>query len=173
MDDKARFAAVVMPHLDDAYMLARWITGSSSDAEDVVQEACLRAYAGINTFAGGNARAWMLTIVRRTAYTWLGKNRPAALVATDDLDARGEPLWADREAPPDPESALVAKTEGARLHAAIEALPLEFREALVLREMHEMSYREIAVLTDAPIGTVMSRLARGRMRLMTVLRENA
>src|SRR2546425_13372796 len=86
-DDRARFASVVLPHLADAYALARWLTGNRADAEDVVQEACLRAFRGIGGFAGSNARAWVLSIVRHTAFTWLGKNRPAALVVVDDLEA--------------------------------------------------------------------------------------
>src|SRR5207253_8447668 len=86
-DDRARFASVVLPHLGDAYALARWLTGDRTDAEDVVQEACLRAFRGINGFAGGNARAWLLTITRHAAYTWLGKNRSSALLVVDDLEA--------------------------------------------------------------------------------------
>src|SRR5499425_523825 len=86
-DDQARFASVVLPHLADAYALARWLTGDRADAEDVVQEACLRAFRGIGGFAGVNARAWVLTIVRHAAYTWLGKNRSASLVMVDDLEA--------------------------------------------------------------------------------------
>src|SRR5438132_12728330 len=85
-DDQARFASVVLPHLADAYALARWLTGNRADAEDVVQDACLRAFRGVGGFAGGNARAWVLSIVRNTALTWLGKNRPAALVMVDDLE---------------------------------------------------------------------------------------
>ncbi len=85
-DDQARFRRVVLPHLSDAYALARWIVGNTTDAEDVVQDACLRAFRGINGFAGGNARAWLLTITRHTAFTWLGKNRPAAMVGVDDLE---------------------------------------------------------------------------------------
>src|SRR6266705_5848147 len=88
-DDQARFASVVLPHLADAYALARWLTGNSADAEDVVQDACLHAFRGIGDFSNGNARAWVLTIVRRTAYTWLGKNRPAALVLVEDVEGVG------------------------------------------------------------------------------------
>src|SRR6266568_5967919 len=127
-DDKARFAAVVLPHLADAYALARWLTGGRADAEDVVQDACIRAYRAIGTFAGRNARAWVLTIVRHTAYTWLAKNRSAALVMVDDLEAveraQAEPRADDRETP---ETALIAKADAARLEAAIAALPAPFR----------------------------------------------
>jgi RNA polymerase sigma factor (sigma-70 family) len=173
-DDHTRFASIVMPHLADAYGLARWITGDRADAEDVVQEACLRALRAIGGFAGGNARAWTLTIVRNTAYTWLGKNRPAMLVAVDDLEAierahaqRGADLSASRTA--DPEAELIAKADAARLEAAIAALPSQFRETLVLRDLHGLDYREIATVTDVPVGTVMSRLARARRRLIETI----
>jgi RNA polymerase sigma factor (sigma-70 family) len=169
-DDQARFKSVVLPHLADAYALARWLTGSRADAEDVVQEACLRAFRGIGGFSGVNARAWLLTIVRHAAYTWLGKNRSAVLLTVDDLEAveqkqaRG---GADPESgPATPEAALIAKTETVRLEAAIAELPTPFRETLVLRDVQGLDYREIAEVTKVPIGTVMSRLARARRRLI-------
>ena len=160
-----------MPHLDDAYGLARCITGDRADAQDVVQEACLRALRAIGGFSGGNARAWTLTIVRNTAYTWLGKNRPAKLVTVDDLEAveRAQaPLGADLSAShiADPEAQLIAKADAARLEAAIAALPTQFRETLVLRDIQGLDYREIAAVTEVPVGTVMSRLARARKRLI-------
>jgi RNA polymerase sigma-70 factor (ECF subfamily) len=171
-NDKSRFAEVVLPHLGDALALARWLTGSRADAEDVVQDACLRAFRAIGGFAGGNARAWVLTIVRHTAFTWLGKNRPAALVVTDDLEAveraQHEAGAADRDSET-PETALIAKADAARLEAAIAALPTPFRETLVLRELQELDYREIAEVTGVPVGTVMSRLARARRRLAAEL----
>jgi RNA polymerase sigma factor (sigma-70 family) len=168
-DDQARFASVVLPHLADAYALARWLTGDRADAEDVVQEACLRAYRGIGGFAGINARAWLLTIVRHAAYAWLGKNRSAALVMVDDLEAVEQTQA--RDAAPDsgpqtPEAALIAKADAARLEAAIAELPVPFRETLVLRDVQGLDYREIAEVTKVPIGTVMSRLARARRRLI-------
>ena len=168
--DQARFASVVLPHLADAYALARWLTGNRADAEDVVQEACLRAFRGISGFAGVNARAWLLTIVRHAAYSWLGKNRSAALVMVDDLAAvehkqAGGAALLDA-APQTPEEALIAKAEAARLEAAIAELPLPFRETLVLRDVQGLDYREIAEVTKVPIGTVMSRLARARQRLI-------
>src|SRR5712675_3403016 len=118
-DDQARFRSVVLPHLADAYALARWITGDRADAEDVVQEACLRAFRGIGGFAGVNSRAWLLTIVRHAAYTWLGKNRSAALVMTDDLEAVEQREAGRGTAPPEagpetPEAALIAKVDAAR-----------------------------------------------------------
>src|SRR5215468_1448764 len=167
-DDQARFASVVLPHLADAYALARWLTGDRADAEDVVQEACLRAFRGIGGFAGINARAWLLTIVRHAAYTWLGKNRSASLIVTDDLEAVEAQARAiqDEASPATPEAALIAKAEAARLELAIAELPLPFRETLVLRDVQGLDYREIAEVTKVPIGTVMSRLARARRRLM-------
>jgi len=160
----------VVPHLADAYALARWLTGDRADAEDVVQEACLRAFRGIGGFAGVNARAWLLTIVRHAAYTWLGKNRSAALLMVDDLEAverqQASVGTASESAPETPEAALIAKTDAARLEAAIAELPVPFRETLVLRDVQGLDYREIAEVTKVPIGTVMSRLARARRRLI-------
>src|ERR1700730_3793703 len=165
-DERARVATVVQPNLDDAFALARWLTGNRADAEDVVQEACLRAYRAIGTFAGGNARAWVLTIVRHTAYTWLRRNRSASLVMVDDLEAveRAHADPGDREKST-PETELIAKADAARLEAAIAELPAPFKETLVLRDVQGLDYREIAQITDVPIGTVMSRLARARRRL--------
>jgi len=170
LDDNSRFANVVMPHIDDAYRLARWLTGNSTDAEDVVQDASLRAFRAIRGFAGGSARAWLLSIVRNTAYSWLRKNRPAAVVTVDDLEAvelaqanPGDP------AAPTPEATLLAKVDAEQLRAAIAALPAPFRETLVLRDIEGLDYREIAQATEVPIGTVMSRLARARNRLAATL----
>jgi len=170
-DSSARFADVVMPHLDDAYRLARWVTGNRADAEDVVQDACLRAFRSIAGFAGGNARAWVLTIVRNTAYGWLRKNRSGAVIAAEDLEAVERTLPRDASAAPgdDPEVALIAKADEARLEAAIAGLPTVFRETLVLRDLQGLDYREIASITGVPIGTVMSRLARARGRLVALL----
>lgn len=171
--DKARFSAVVLPHLGDAYALARWLVGNRSDAEDVVQEASLRAFRSIATFNGGNARAWTLTIVRNTAYTWLSKNRSKV---TYSLDQTGEAVHIqaghealDISANATPETDIIAKSDAAQLEAAILELPLEFREALVLRDLEGMDYREIARITGVPMGTVMSRLARARRRLIQKL----
>jgi RNA polymerase sigma factor (sigma-70 family) len=163
----ALFARIVLPYLDDAYGLARWITGNRADAEDVVQESCLRAFRAIGGFAEGNARAWVLTIVRHAAYQWLRKNRPAALVFVEDLEPV-ERRQADFASPgaDTPESALIAKATTERLEAAIAALPTPFREVMVLRDLQGLAYREIAAVTEVPVGTVMSRLARARRRLM-------
>jgi len=169
-DDSARFTRVVLPHLGDAYELARWLTGNRADAEDIVQEACLRAFRSILRFKEGNARAWVLTIVRNTAYTWLGRNRPANVVITDDLEAieRGEidRSYSAGSETETPEAALIAKADVARVQTALASLPAPFRETLVLRDLQGFDYREIASITGVPVGTVMSRLARARRRLM-------
>jgi RNA polymerase sigma-70 factor, ECF subfamily len=171
-DDRARFARVVVPHLADAYALARWLTRDRMDAEDVVQDASLRAFRAIGSFAGGSARAWVLTIVRRTAYTWLSRKRRPTLVAVDDLEAveqaqRTGDLSDENSATPETE--LIAKADAARLEAAIASLPDQFRETLVLRDIQGLDYREIAQVTEVPVGTVMSRLARARRRLIEMI----
>lgn len=171
-----RFAEVVMPQADHAFRLAHWLTHSRHDAEDVVQDAALRAFRAIGDFNGVSPRAWFLTIVRRTAFTWIAKNRPKDLVLTDDLEEaeRAHPGAGPAfgaEPPATPEAALLANQQGNRVTAAVQALPVQFREALVLREMENLSYREIADILDIPIGTVMSRLARARTILMTTLAE--
>jgi RNA polymerase sigma factor (sigma-70 family) len=170
-EDRTRFANVVMPHLDDAYGLARWVTGNRADAEDVVQEACLRALRGIAGFSGGNGRAWTLAIVRNTAYDWLRKNRSPTVIHVDDLEAI-ERMQAPEDAAvasETPEAALIARADEARLEAAIAGLPTVFRETLVLRDVQGLDYREIATITGVPIGTVMSRLARARGRVIAML----
>jgi RNA polymerase sigma-70 factor (ECF subfamily) len=174
-DNKVRFATVVLPHLGDAYALARWITGDRADAEDVVQEACLRAFRALGGFSGGNARAWTLTIVRNTAYSWLAKNRSAVVMAVDDLEAAERTHATSSDAGPggsyaaNPETDLIASADAAQLEAAIAALPAPFRETLVLRDVQGLDYREIAAVTEVPVGTVMSRLARARKRLIEMI----
>lgn len=168
MTQKQRFDAEVLPNLDSALSLARWLTGNLPDAEDVVQEACLRAFSAIHSASGNNPRAWLLTIVRNTAYSWLSRNRSRQLVVTDDdevfekagLEMTGR---ADLSAS---DAVLIAKADAEMLHRAIAALPLSFREILVLREFEELSYREIAEILKIPLGTVMSRLARARAMLV-------
>jgi RNA polymerase sigma factor (sigma-70 family) len=175
LSDKApagRFGEVVLPHLGDALALARWLTGNAADAEDVVQEACLKAHAGIATYAGGNARAWLLTIVRNTSYSWLSRNRPRGVVAVGDLADLDDMAAGRRSSLPDtdsPEASLIARADTAALEAAIAALPQPFRETLVLRDINGLSYREISAMLGVPMGTVMSRLARARGLLMTEL----
>lgn len=159
-----------MPHIDDAYRLAHWLTGNRTDAEDVVQDASLRAFRAIRGFAGGSARAWVLSIVRNSAYSWLRKNRPATVVTVEDLEAV-ELMHANPGDPnaETPEAALIAQADAEQLRAAIAALPTPFRETLVLRDIEGLDYREIAEATEVPIGTVMSRLARARHRLIATI----
>src|SRR5215831_14110199 len=174
--DQTRFTEVFLPHLVDAFRLARWLAGSRADAEDIVQEASLRAFKGIRGFGGGDSRAWALTIVRNTSYSWLAKNRPSAVVLTEDLDQRTrdqmEETAGDDDAPT-PEAELIAKMEAEQVRKAVAALPLPFREVLVLREIHDLDYRAIADVIQIPIGTVMSRLARARKLILAALREDA
>lgn len=169
-----RFSQVVLPYLPDALSLARWLTGNAADAEDVVQEACIKAHAGIAGYAGGNARAWLLTIVRNTAYSWMARNRPRAVMAVGDLADLDE-VTAGYGGVADmgegPEAGLIARANAAALEAAIAALPQPFRETLVLRDINGLSYREISDMLTVPIGTVMSRLARARGLLMSELGE--
>jgi RNA polymerase sigma factor (sigma-70 family) len=169
-DDHARFARLVLPHLGDAYSLARWITGSRADAEDVVQDACLRAFRAIGSVEDGTSRPWVLTVVRNTAYTWLRKNRPSAVRVVEDLEA----VETAQAIPGDPnvetpETALIAKADAGCLEAAIASLPTAYRETLILRDVQGLSYREISEVMDVPIGTVMSRLARGRNQVIKTI----
>ena len=167
VDDRAkldRFERVMLPHLDAAYNLARWLVGSATDADDVVQEACLRALEFFDGFRGEDGRAWLLAILRNTCYDWLRKNRRSAQFATpvDDLS------WAVDSAP-GPEEEQLRSADREMVRRGIECLPAEYREVLVLREFEGMSYKQIARVTDVPIGTVMSRLARARRQLVTAL----
>ncbi len=161
---RSRFESVVLPHLDAAYALARWLTRNDADAADVVQEAVLRAFRYFDTYAGGDARSWLLKIVRRTCYSWLERNRPAELVP---LDAEAEPDsdMAAPHAPSNTEALLQSRSDLRRLDVLLQALPAPLREVIVLRELHELGYREIAEVTGVPIGTVMSRLHRARSAL--------
>ena len=170
--DQARFAEVFLPHLVDAFRLARWIAGSRADAEDIVQEASMRAFKNIRGFSGGNARAWVLTIVRNTSYSWLAKNRPKTLVLGEDLDQRTRETI-EQEDPQTPETALIAKLDAQEVRNAMASLPVSFREVLVLREIHDLDYRTIAEVAALPIGTVMSRLARARSMLAAAIMAGA
>src|SRR3974390_480929 len=172
LDDNARFRSIVMPHIDEAYRLAQWLTGNRTDAEDVVQDASIRAFRAIRNYAGGSARSWVLSIVRNTAYSWLRKNRPATVVTVEDLEAveLEQTDSGDRDTE-NAEAALIAKAGAEQLRAAIAALPTAFRETLVLRDIEGLDYREIAQATEVPIGTVMSRLARARHRLIATIKN--
>jgi RNA polymerase sigma factor (sigma-70 family) len=167
---RRRFAEVVLPHLDDAFGLARWLTGNPSDAEDVVQDACLKALASLDAAVVERPRAWLLTIVRNTAFTWLAKNRPKTVVLTDDATLlENAALQAPDEPAPNPEEALIAAAGEAALGAAIASLPHLYREVVVLRDIEGLAYREISAAIGAPVGTVMSRLARARAQLIEKL----
>lgn len=162
----------MLPHLDEAYSLARWIVRDSHHAQDRVQEAYLKAFRYFHSFRGGDARPWLLQIVRNTCYSWLQANRQLAdvLEFRDDEDIRdvGDPI---HEFGGNPESLLLRKTQREEVLAAVEALPLPFREVIVLREMEEMTYECIAEVMDIPLGTVMSRLSRARAMLRKSLRN--
>jgi RNA polymerase sigma-70 factor (ECF subfamily) len=158
-----RFETVALLHLDAAYALARWLTRNDADAADVVQEACLRAFRYFDTYRDGDAKTWLLQIVRRTCYSWLERNRPAHVVS---LEAESEFGDVVATALSDAEGLLESRSDLRRLDQLIEALPVSLRETIVLRELHELGYREIADVTGVPIGTVMSRLHRARSLLL-------
>ena len=169
-DAQGRFAASVLPHLDAAYNLARWLVRDAHDAQDVVQDALVRALRHFDGFRGGDPRPWLLAIVRNAAFAWLGSRRPGDVdIPDDELDA----ALAVGAPPSDPESLAIRRAERREIDAAIAALPIAFREAVVLRELEELSYRDIARITDVPIGTVMSRLSRARHLLAVALRPEA
>jgi len=158
------FEEAVLPHLDAAYNLARWLTRNDQDAQDAVQEACLRAFRFFPSFHGGDARAWLMKIVRNACYTWLHANRPLQEAAEFD-----ENLIPPDCCAPNPEEVLLQDDSGTLVRRALENLPPNFREVLILRELEGMSYREIATITGIPAGTVMSSLSRGRDRLRQAL----
>jgi RNA polymerase sigma factor (sigma-70 family) len=160
----ARFERAMLPHLDAAYNLVRWLAGNESDARDVVQESCLRALTFFDGFHGEDGRAWLLAIARNTCYDWLRKHRRHAQLAApvEEMDLVADPG-------PDPEALQLRHADRRRVQDGIESLPAEYREVIVLRELEGMSYKQIARVTDAPIGTVMSRLARARKRLEQAL----
>jgi RNA polymerase sigma-70 factor (ECF subfamily) len=167
MPEPLRFQELVLPHLDAGYNLARWLARDAHDAEDVVQEACLRALKYEAALRPAEARPWFLTIVRHAYYDWCRRNRPAELVhdAQEELAAMADPQAID------PEQAALQRADARRLTEALATLPLAFREALILRELEELSYKEIAQVTGVPAGTVMSRLARGRALLQRALQS--
>jgi RNA polymerase sigma factor (sigma-70 family) len=172
-DERSAFDEVFLPYLPEAYRLAQWLTGSASDAEDIVQEAALRAFRGIKSFGAVNARAWSLAIVRNTALSWLTKNRSRTVVYMNDLSAaeqqelEHEGLHGARIETP--EEIALFKADAQAIQEALAELPAQFREVIVLREINQMNYRDIAEITNVPIGTVMSRLSRGRQLLMARL----
>lgn len=159
------FEAAVLPHLGAAYNLARWLTRNATDAEDVVQEAYLRAYRHFAGFHGGDGRPWVLAIVRNTCYTWMQNNRsPELAIPLDELqEIESKDL--------NPEILLLKSADTQMVRQALENLPVAFREVLVLREFEGLSYKQIADVAEIPVGTVMSRLARARKRLQQILKR--
>jgi len=162
LEDRMRFEQLVLPHIDAAFNLARWLLRGRADAEDVAQEALLRACRFFRGFHGGDARAWLLQIVRNTCYTWLEKNRPMELSMEFDEEIH-------LQASATPETLAISGDDRERLILALETLPPRFREVLVLRELEGCSYKEIAAITSLPIGTVMSSLSRARRQLHSAL----
>lgn len=169
-EDRHRFAESILPHLNAAYNLARWLTRNEQDAEDIVQESYLRALHFFDGFQHeGNSRAWLLQIVRNTWHTWMRKNHPREMI-TDE-----ENIEKAVAANPDPEAALLQRANSELVRRAMEELSPAYREVLILREFEGLSYKEISSIVDAPLGTVMSRLSRAREelqgRLFSLMRE--
>lgn len=152
-------AEFLVPHLDAAYNLARWMMGNDADAQDVVQEACVRAIAAMDRFRGGDPRAWLLTIVRNGCYSTFRQRRHQTAADFDEATQSPE------STNPSPERLVLGDEEARHVQAAVAALAPEFREAIVLREFEGLSYKEIAAIAEVPIGTVMSRLSRARAQL--------
>jgi RNA polymerase sigma factor (sigma-70 family) len=159
----ALFEQSIVPHLNAAFNLARWLTRNSHDAEDLVQESYLRAFRSFETFQGQDGKAWLLTVVRNTCFTWLKKKGGRSAVEFD------EQMHSSADDTPNAESVLLNQSALGSLNDCLEALPVEFRETIILRELEELSYKEIADIVRVPVGTVMSRLARGRKRLQQCL----
>jgi RNA polymerase sigma-70 factor (ECF subfamily) len=163
--DQLRFESMVLPHLDAAYNLARWLLRRGADAEDVAQEAMLRSYRFFPAFRGADARAWLLQIVRNTCYTWLDRNRHGKDMTEFNEEVHGTPGAT-------PETLAIEGDQRERLSRALESLPPRYREVIVLRELEGCSYKEIATIAAIPIGTVMSTLARARRHLQTTLGDS-
>nr|WP_183727281.1 MULTISPECIES: RNA polymerase sigma factor [Paraburkholderia] len=166
-----RFQALALPHLDAAYNLARWLSRNPGDAEDIVQDAFLRAFRFFDTFRGDEARPWLLAIVRRVWYDeWRRRAGSQEVAQFDELrDDVAPEGWDTGESGVDPETLAIRAESSRHVHEALQRLPAEYREVLVLRELEELEYREIATVIDVPMGTVMSRLARARKRLAAML----
>jgi RNA polymerase sigma-70 factor (ECF subfamily) len=166
-----RFERLALPHLDAAYNLALWLTKNGDDAQDVVQDAMIRAMRYIDGLRLDSARPWLLQIVRHTCYSWLKENRPAEKVLLDDPDD----AWRDLPAPTsgEPPAIAIRKAERRQIDDAIAALPVGYREVFVLRELEDLSYNDIARIAEIPVGTVMSRLARARGLLRIALAPTA
>jgi RNA polymerase sigma-70 factor (ECF subfamily) len=163
-EDRLRFEQLVLPHVDAAFNLARWLLRRREDAEEVAQEALLRAFRFFRGFHGEDVRAWLLQIVRNTCYSWLQKNRPRELMVEFDEELHLQSVT-------NPESIAITNNDRERLTRALEALPSRFREVVVLRELEGCTYREIATIMSIPIGTVMSSLSRARRQLHLTLTD--
>jgi len=159
-DERRQFEEIFLPHLDAAYNLARWIVHNDQDAQDIVQEAFIRAFKGFQGFRGGNGRAWLLTIVRNTAYTWMNKRMPDQKLVPYVEERHANIISIDQSTS---ESVLEKRRQD--LSDALKRLPSEFREVIVLYEIEGLSYKELALSLGVPVGTVMSRLSRARRRL--------
>lgn len=171
---RERFERLVLPHMDAAYSLAYWLTRNEAQAEEAVQEAFLRAFKFFGAFRGADARPWLLGIVRNTCYTLLERERPHAAPDEFDEENHGEDMVAPGAVlsfPVNPETAVIESADRELVQGCLRALPPQYREVVVLREINECSYKEIAAIAEIPIGTVMSRLARGRRLLQRVLSE--
>ena len=170
-----QFQRAVLPHLNAAYNLARWLCRNDHDAEDIVQEATLRAFRFFDGFHGEDARAWLLAIVRNTTYTWLQQNRGHESNTSFDEEfhslQEGGSVTLLNQADSNPEAILARDDDKGLVNRALEMLPVEFREVLVLRELEELSYKEISSVAGIPMGTVMSRLARARRLLGECLKR--
>ena len=164
----SNFQQVMSPHFDAAYSLARWLLRDDHDAEDVLQDAVIRAFRFFSGFGGENPRGWLLKVVRNTAYAFLRKNRERELDTEFDDKLHGDPETSGRSSET-PEVSLERSAQRSLLNEAIAALPVEFREVFVLREMEGLSYKEIATVAQIPIGTVMSRLSRARRHLQAAI----
>ena len=166
-----RFKTMLLPHLDAAFNLARWLARSNQDAEDIVQEAYLRAFKFFDSFHGDDGRSWLLGIVRNTFYTWYQQNKSQALSSQFEEALHSHQITdtAEQNADNNPEALLIQQDSQRQMYQALKALPVEFREVMVMRELEELSYKQIAGIIGIPIGTVMSRLGRGRKQLAEIL----
>jgi RNA polymerase sigma-70 factor (ECF subfamily) len=170
-ENRRRFELLALPHLDAAFNLARWLTHNDHDAQDIVQEASMRAMRYMGGFRGDNARAWLLQIVRHSCFSWLKENRPAERLLLDDADDALSEIAAP--AADEPHAVAMRNADRLQINQAIAALPIGYREVLVLRELEDLSYGDIARIADIPVGTVMSRLARARGLMRQALMPSA
>jgi RNA polymerase sigma-70 factor, ECF subfamily len=169
--DRTRFEKLTLPHLDAAFNLARWLTRNDQDADDVVQEAYLRAFRFFAGFDGDDARVWLLAIVRNACFDWMARNRRKEMVAVGDFEELIDTTYPANDEVTNPLAILVEKSNAAMVQRAIESLPMVYREALVMHEFEDLSYKEIATIANIPLGTVMSRLARARALLRADLQQ--